>query len=176
MQRRRTLVACTILLFFSLIISSGCQSSVSKWPSNDSKQLATIIRFPFQPQQVQWQPISLPVNNSEDNRSIPGPTDMTGVVAILTFDEQTLETIMRDADPLASDKPNINNAFIFDWYPQALLKHIISGQAGSARFVTLQGYSIHPFLKSSTENTRESFFVRIPGTTDLFLYYQNWRK
>jgi hypothetical protein len=174
MQRRQALVVCVALL--ALVILSGCQSSVSKWSSNDSNQLATIIRFPFQPQRVQWQSISLPVNNGEDNRSISGPTDMTGVVAILTFDEQTLESLIRDARPLTSDQNtlSINNAFIFDWYPQALRDHLISSEGGSTQVGTLQGYSSDPFLKSSTVNTRGSFFIRIPDTTDIFLLYQSW--
>ena len=178
MERRHIWCAFSLAVLCSLTLLSSCQStavrtSVSTWPSSDLKQLATVIHLPSQPRQVTWQAISLPVHN--DARSVPGPTDMVGVAAILTFDAPILETIIEDSAPFAGgeEKPGIFRAFIFNWYPQAVREHIVASESPSAT-VTLQGYDAHLFLKSPDDNIRGSFFTRIPGESSLFLYYQHW--
>ncbi|GHO65850.1 hypothetical protein KSC_047420 [Ktedonobacter sp. SOSP1-52] len=109
---------------------------------------------------------------------MPGPTDMVGVVAILTFDSQALAKIVESATPFASgqDEMRIFPEFVFDWYPQVLRDHIVAS-APSSNIVTLQGYSVPPFLKPPApldERMRGSFFTRISGTSQIFLYYQHW--
>jgi len=101
---------------------------------------------------------------------------MVGVVAILTFDEQTLAKVIGASTPLAlgQEKLSIFPAFIFEWYPQALRDHLVSS-GPSAAVVTLQGYHVDLFLKSPDGKMRGSFFVRIPGTSELFLCYQHWQ-
>jgi hypothetical protein len=172
-ERKHIFVAKMLVFLCLLIVLASCQSSGSQWPSTNLKQLATIIFFPYQPQQATWQAISLPVNN--DGQSVPGPTDMVGVVAVLTFDKQTLAKVIEHSTPLVLDqeKPRISPDFVFDWYPQALRKHLVSS-GPSSKIVTLPGYSIDPFLKSPDKKAGGSFFTRIPGTSELFLYYQHW--
>jgi hypothetical protein len=164
------LCLCTVIFF-------GCQAGASEWPSHDVQKLGEYIHFPFQPQQVAWQRITLPQNN-DDARSVPGPTDMTGVVAILTFDPHDLASLLHDSPLLAQEvsPPRVLTAFVFDWYPQALRSHLTTTASGGEMQVGLQGYDARLFVKSSASqhSVRGSFFTRIPGSSDIFLHMQYW--